>query len=239
MDQFRRPLTNTAEEFFSCAYDVLSRDMSSQTLLRLAVELAAASNRFVHLSGIEKAQFVQTLLLDVLKQIEKELPDCQEDLTQQLSQARVFVQDLLPQLLNVAVDVAKGRIQFEKAVSTGVSCLAMILSCLPSKAKTRSVATAAPVGAHVKALEDSSVDVVHSVNQDEEDKEKMFEPREPEEPKKESELGTAEIPVPTYEVRLSIGEAPAKLPPLPESRAETPSPVETPSNPVTESQQTA
>ena len=123
------------DEFVQVAFDTLSDGkVTFGEVVQLGGLLAGKVNRFSHLSGLQKQKVVLDIVDEALKRVVSEvaskLPEAERPAFQQkVDLAASFARETLPDVLDVAVQAAKGQLDLGKAKKTCWVAIKLLFQC--------------------------------------------------------------------------------------------------------------
>lgn len=128
-----------AEQYVQLALSKIGADTpTTQTILRVGVEVAQAVNKSKEMKGAEKMALVQQTLRNVL-----ETPSVKEKLSgETTAQLNTVINDVIPPSITLIIEASRGTYDFKKP---SVSCVFGLLSMLcKGQAAATPVAVAEP-----------------------------------------------------------------------------------------------
>jgi hypothetical protein len=147
-----------AEQYVQLALSKIGADTpTTQTILRVGVDVAQAVNKSKDMNGAEKMALVQQTLRNVL-----EAPSVKEKLSADAkTQLNTVINDVIPPSITLVVEAGRGHYDFKKpSVSCAVSFITMLFRSCKAQAAT---AVASPVGPASAPSPAPSVPVVDPV----------------------------------------------------------------------------
>ena len=123
------------DEFVQVAFDTLSDGkVTFGEVVQLGGLLAGKVNRFSHLSGLQKQKVVLDVVDGALKRVVSEVASKLPEPERLAFQAKVdlaasFARETLPDVLDVAVQAAKGQIDLGKAKKTCWTAIKLLFQC--------------------------------------------------------------------------------------------------------------
>jgi hypothetical protein len=123
------------DEFVQVAFDVLSDGkVTFGEVVQLGGLLAGKVNQLSHLSGLQKQkvvlEVVDVALKRVVSEVASKLPEAERPAFQEkVDLAASFARETLPDVLDVAVQAAKGQIDLGKAKKTCWTAVKLLFRC--------------------------------------------------------------------------------------------------------------
>lgn len=132
-----------AEQYVQLALSKIGADTpTTQTILRVGVDVAQAVNKSKDMKGAEKMALVQQTLRNVL-----EAPSVKEKLSDDTkAQLNTVINDVIPPSITLVIEAGRGHYDFKKpSVSCAIGFLSMVFQACKGKAATAvSVPAAVP-----------------------------------------------------------------------------------------------
>lgn len=148
-----------AEQYVQLALSKIGADTpTTQTILRVGVDIAQAVNKSKDMKGAEKMVMVQQTLRNVL-----EAPSVKEKLTADAAaQLNTVINDVIPPSITLVIEAGRGHYDFKKpSVSCAVNFITMLFQACKGKSATAVSVSAAtpevPVAAPSSAPSEPSV----------------------------------------------------------------------------------
>ena len=134
-----------AEQYVQLALSKIGADTpTTQTILRVGVDVAQAVNKSKDMKGAEKMALVQQTLRNVL-----EAPSVKEKLSADTtSQLNTVINDVIPPSITLVIEAGRGHYDFKKP---SVSCAVGLLSMLCKGQAATAVAVPVPAAAPTPA----------------------------------------------------------------------------------------
>jgi hypothetical protein len=135
-----------AEQYVQLALSKIGADTpTTQTILRVGVDIAQAVNKSKDLKGAEKMALVQQTLRNVI-----EVPSIKEKLSDDnKTQLTTVINDVVPPSITLVIEAGRGHYDFKKP---SVSCFIGVLSMLCKGPRATVVAVPVPVDASVPSV---------------------------------------------------------------------------------------